>query len=78
MEYPNLPERKLIDVPAISRASRGTCKHFTNNIHNSGRHLHDTMVGAQTTTTRWSWTHILMHIHHHIHIHIEGERNYLG
>jgi hypothetical protein len=21
----------------------------------SGRHLHDTMVGAQTTTTRWSW-----------------------
>ena len=26
MEYPNLPERKLIDVPAISRAYRGTCR----------------------------------------------------
>jgi hypothetical protein len=24
MEYPNLPERKLIDIPANSRASRGT------------------------------------------------------
>ena len=26
MEYPNLPERKLIDIPTNSRASRGTCK----------------------------------------------------
>ena len=26
MEYPNLPERKLIDIPANSRASWGTCK----------------------------------------------------
>ena len=26
MEYPNLPERKLIDFPANSRASWGTCK----------------------------------------------------
>ena len=26
MEYPNLPERKLIDILANSRASRGTCK----------------------------------------------------
>ena len=26
MEYPNFPERKLIDIPATSRASRGTCK----------------------------------------------------
>src|SRR4051812_45093904 len=29
MEYPNLPERKLIDIPANSRASRGTCKFIT-------------------------------------------------
>ena len=29
MEYPNLPERKLIDIPANSRASRGTCKIIT-------------------------------------------------
>ena len=43
MEYPNLPERKLIDVPAISRVSRGTCKHFTKiSIHISGRHLRPT------------------------------------
>jgi hypothetical protein len=53
MEYPNLPERKLIDVPAISRASRGTCTSISQKISESrpagisGRHLHDTMVGAQ-------------------------------
>ena len=51
LEYPNLPERKLIDVPANSRASQGTYIQFTKNIsykytQHDGRNTdnHDTMV----------------------------------
>ena len=42
MEYPNLPERNLIDVPAISRASQGYLhKHFTKIVADiAGRQQH--------------------------------------
>ena len=49
MEYPKLPERKLIDVPAISRASRGTCIDFTNHVAGISGRQHPRHDGRGST-----------------------------
>ena len=56
MEYPNLLERKLIDVPANSRASRGTCTEFTDKYtrhdgRNTDNHRHDGRGSTKSSST---------------------------
>ena len=76
MEYPNLPEWKLINVPRNSRVSRCTCIVFTRSKKWSAspagkkQSRHD---GRSTNTQVWTFlqTHRLQFLHEHFYKHLE-------